>query len=375
MSSNIYEVTTMENTMSIGVDLHKPQFTVCFMKPDGRCKTEVYFFKDDGIMKFRKELAKQKCAGWMLTLAVETTGNSEYFVSEIEDMVDEAKTLNTLRVKPLIKNHKKTDKHDAKAIAFLLGKGIFTKEFCVHIPSHDAKEMRVLLKTRNNLKRVKTATINQIHGVMLGIGVETKKRFLSSKKGRQELRESYHEHQSLVNLLLDQIDAFDAQLQEVDAAIAELTKEREADMEILQSIPGVGVLIASTLTASIDTITRFEDPSKLTSYFGLVPFVNNSSDEVRHGRITKNGPASVRTALVQAALSMTRRKDMQEHPLVKHYRYLKKHKCAGKAIIALARKIAKIAWVLLTRRETFDIERRYQRQIENANRKKVCCGY
>ncbi len=355
--------------MSIGVDLHKPQFTPCFMKPNGSSKTDVVYFKDGGLQVFRRKLAYYKRNGWKILLAVETTGNSEYFVSQIEDLVDEVRVLNTLKTKPLIKSHKKTDENDARAIAFLLSKGIFTDEYCVHIPSQNAKEMRVLLKTRRNLKRAKTATTNQIHGVMLGLGIETKKRFLASKKGRVRLREFEHKHQKVVNVLLDQIDAFDVQLKQVEATLAELAQEREAEMEIVKSIPGVGDTIATTLVASIDTVERFADPSKLTAHFGLVPFVNNSSDEVRHGRITKNGPAYVRTALVQAALAMVLRKDMQDHPLVKHYRYMQSKKCSGVAIIALARKIAKITWVLLKRREMFDVNRRYRQQMANANRK------
>jgi len=97
------------------------------------------------------------------------------------------------------------------------------------------------------------------------------------------------------------------------------------------------------------------DSKSLTAYAGMVPYVNNSGDEIRHGSITKTGPVYMRTALVQAVLGMLKTKEMQSHPLVRNYYKMKETKCTGKAIIATARKLLCIIWTLLDRNETFNV--------------------
>lgn len=123
---------------------------------------------------------------------------------------------------------------------------------------------------------------------------------------------------------------------------------------IVTSIPGIGEVISASIIAGIDNIERFVDSKSLCAYVGLVPYVNNSGEEVRHGKITKTGPGYMRTALVQAVLAMLRSKKMKNHPLVLNYYKMKESKCSGKAIIATARKLISIIWTLLKRNETFD---------------------
>lgn len=357
--------------MSIGTDLHKPQVTACFLKDENTSKTDVFFFRDGGIQRLQRRLAKYRKDGWHLSLAVETTGNSEYFVTQIQDFVDEVKILNTVKTHALIKSHKKTDENDARAIALLLSKGIFTDEYCVRTPSASAKEMRVLIKTRQCLVRAKTAIINQIHGILLSTGEETKKRFLTSQIGRDRLRTMEHPRSQTLNVLVDQIENLSEQIVTIKEALSAVAVSRKEDIEIVQSIPGVGESIATSLVAAIDDVNRFATPDKLTANFGLVPCVKNSSDKVWHGATTKIGPAYARTALVQAVLAMLRCKDMEEHPLVKHYYHLKERKGSGKAIIATARKLAKITWILLKRREMFDASLRYKKVIHHANQRNL----
>jgi len=338
----------------IGVDLHKHQITVCFLSNDGTERIEIYYFSENGINSFIEQLKLLKDCGYELELAVETTGNSEYFYNQIKSYVDKAIVLNTLKLKPIMKSYKKTDKNDCRIIAFFLSKNMM-EGYSVNMPSEEAKSLRRLLKARYILMKARIGIKNQIHGILLGYGEETKKRFLTSKKGREKLRKMNYAEQSILNILIDNIDNLDKQIIEVENEIEEKVKSRKREDEIIQSLPGFGKIISASIIAGIDNIDRFEIPKSLTAYVGLVPFVNNSGDKVIHGKITKTGPAYMRTALVQAVLAMLRTKEMRNHPLVLNYYKMKETKCSGKAIIATARKLLNIIWHLLKRNETFDI--------------------
>ena len=346
----------------IGVDLHKHQITVCYLSNDGAERIEVYFFSENGINSFIKELELLKSCDYILELAVETTGNSEYFYNQIKSYVDKIIVLNTLKLKPIMKSYKKTDKNDCRIIAFFLSKDML-EGYTVNMPSEEAKTLRRLLKSRHILMKARIGIKNQIHGILLGYGEETKKRFLTSKKGRNALRNMNYPDQNILNILIDNIDTLDKQIIEIENEIEDKVKSRSREDEIIQSLPGFGKIISASIIAGIDNIERFDESKSLTSYVGLVPYINNSGDEIRHGKITKTGPAYMRTALVQAVLAMLRSKEMKDHPLVLNYYKMKENKCAGKAIIATARKLLSIIWTLLKRNETFDINYYYNSKV------------
>lgn len=337
----------------IGVDLHKSQITVCYLNEEGKERIEVYYFSKNGIERFVIELKLLKEKGYELRLAVETTGNTEYFYNQVKAFVDEIIILNTLKIKPLMKSYKKTDKNDCRTISFFLSKGMLGG-YEVSIPSEEIKELRRLLKTRSILMKARVGIKNQIHGILLGNGEETKKKFLTSQKGRDKLRGMSYPEQKTLNILIDNIENLTRQIEEVESRIEEKVKTREREKEIISSIPGIGKVIATAIIAGIDDVNRFADPKSLCSYCGLVPFVNNSGEEIKHGRITKTGPSYVRTALVQGALAMLKCKEMKHHQLVENYYKIKNAKCSGKAIVATARKILSIIWTLLKKNETFD---------------------
>lgn len=344
----------MKRLWYIGVDLHKPQFTICVQDVSGKETSKVFYFKEDGMKQFKEFLTAAKNDGIKVYIAVETTGNSEYFYNETKDLVTETIMLNTLKTKQLIKSHKKTDKNDARAIATLLRKDIFTDEYRVHAPSQTAKDMRRLLKARGKLKGALVSMKNQIHGILLSEGEETKKRFLTSKKGRNTLRAGNYKSQSVLTRLIDIIETLLEQVAEIETQINELALKRRDDFERIKTIPGCGDVVASSILAAVDDVSRFRNAEAFSAYFGLVPFVNNSSEEVRHGRITKTGPGYARVALVQGILAMVRADREGTNPLVREYYRRKEAKGSGKAIIACAHKLAKIIYAMLKNETDFN---------------------
>ena len=132
----------------------------------------------------------------------------------------------------------------------------------------------------------------------------------------------------------------------------ELAREAlaDADAKRLMTIPGVDMVVAVGLTAAIGPIGRFKGPDQLVAYFGLNPSVRQSGDgRPQHGRITKQGRTHARTMLVEAAWQAVR----APGPLRAFYQRIASRRGNHVAAVAVARKLAVIAWHMLTRGEDY----------------------
>jgi len=116
------------------------------------------------------------------------------------------------------------------------------------------------------------------------------------------------------------------------------------------TVPGVNVICAATFLAAIGDIRRFHSARALVAYLGLDPRVRQSGSEpAKGGRISKRGSASARWVLVEAAWSVVQ----QPGPLHAFYQRLRARRGHGKAIVAVARKLAALFWCLLSRGEDY----------------------
>jgi transposase len=92
----------------VGIDLHKNCFTVCYLSQGGKRELREYKVSGTGIEAFRGTLKKSD------EVAVESTGNTGYFVGEIRDLVKVVKVINPSQFKIISSSIKKTDEHDAE---------------------------------------------------------------------------------------------------------------------------------------------------------------------------------------------------------------------------------------------------------------------
>ena len=121
------------------------------------------------------------------------------------------------------------------------------------------------------------------------------------------------------------------------------------DARRLMTVPGVNVICAATVLAAVGDIRRFRTSSALVGYLGLDPRVRQSGTEpAKSGRISKRGSSSARWVLVEAAWSVVQ----QPGPLRAFYQRVRARRGHGKAIVAVARKLAVLFWCLLRRGET-----------------------
>jgi len=344
--------------MSIGVDLHKTQFTVCCLSEDrGIQESGIYPTTDHGYRTFIMKVSRWKEEGYEVTAAVESTGNTRYFRNRLLRGGIEVKIVNTLKFKVVNESVKKTDKHDSRTLAEFLEKDMLPESI---LCSQESEDIRRILKSRSVLVKALVSLKNQVHGLLLGYGIESRRGQLQSKKERQRILTGLEDHRSYGNTaqavkpLLGTIDQIASEVKELERVLSDLVSEDEA-VALLQTIPGVGLITGATIRAYTDDINRYESAKKYAAHAGLVPWVQNSNKTIRHGHITKRGPVELRTAFVQMVMGMLRLQNKTGgYWLMCKYRTMKENKGTGKSIIATARKMSTIVYAILKKREPFD---------------------
>lgn len=154
--------------LCVGVDLHKTQFTVCAIDEDGvAVHEEEYPTNRSGYARFSRRMHIEERKGYLIELAVESTGNARFFKNRMEAEGFAVKVVNTNKFKVITMSTSKTDKHDAYTLAYYLWKEMLPE---AHLCSQTSEELRRILKTRSILVQSCVKIKNQIHGMMLGYG-------------------------------------------------------------------------------------------------------------------------------------------------------------------------------------------------------------
>lgn len=245
---------------------------------------------------------------------------------------------------------RKTDKDDALKLARMAA---MNELKAVHMPSEAHREFRSLVKYRKTLDQRVTKMKNTIRAwfVNHGLSIDSGEKAWNTGRARidsfrKPLAQCAPDElwKAELDLELTQLDSVTAQLELVVKKLESIGKS-DPRIQRVMTIPGVGPRTAEILVACIDDPHRFEDGRQVSAYFGLVPRQYQSGQTDRNGRITKRGNPLARTILVECAWS-----SLRYNPWAKavYERISGKQKTRKKkAAVALARKIAVIAWALL----------------------------
>jgi transposase len=317
----------------IGVDLHSNQLTVCYLTKSGPETHRTFSLKD--LAEFQKSLRRND------RLAVEATTNTRWFVGQVKERVAAVVIVNPNQFEVIRKSVKKTDRHDARALALFLSKGMLPE---ARLKDERAAEINSLAATRDKLVKLRTTLINKLHALHRGRGIESRKSQFLSAKGLQGVlaREWSETARVEVEVIVSQIGSLNGGIKRLEVQM-EASGAQMRGQKNLVSIQGIGAKAAAILLAVIGEVEDFDSEAKLASYFGIVPRVSNSNETVQHGRITKRGSKLGRTTLVQCTLVAKK-----YSPYLKQfYEKIKGKKGSGKAIIATARKLLGIIyWTL-----------------------------
>ncbi len=151
----------------LGVDLHTNSFTVCRRTKQG--KEAINEYSIVRIDRFLKTLRKDDL------LAVEATGNTLWFSEQVADRVKKVVVVNPYQFEVVRKSVKKTDKNDAKTLAYFLSKDMLPES---RMKTKENAQLHSLAVTRDKLVKQRTALINKIHNVLNSYGLKCKKESL-----------------------------------------------------------------------------------------------------------------------------------------------------------------------------------------------------
>ena len=150
-----------------------------------------------------------------------------------------------------------------------------------------------------------------------------------------------------------------SQLENLAAAIRNIERQlfvwhrQNAASQRLETIPGVGIITATALAASVPDPSVFKSGRQFAAWLGLVPRQNSSGGKDRLGRVSKMGNGYLRRLLVVGATSVTRRADTNQTRTGAWVRSLLERKPHRLVTVAIANKTARTAWALLAKEETY----------------------
>jgi transposase len=282
-------------------------------------------------------------------VVVEATGNAAAVVEVISPHVGRVVVANPRQVRMIAHARIKTDVIDATVLARLYASN-FLPEAWLADPKTLALRRQVTRREQIVRQRVRLKSIAQsiLHAHLLP---QCPHADLFGVRGRAWLtaQDLPADERAAVERHMREYDRLGEDLRVVER---ELAREALADANVkrLMTIPGVDMVVAVGLAAAIGPISRFKGPDQLVAYFGLNPSVRQSGDgRPRHGRIAKQGRTHARTMLVEAAWQAVR----GPGPLRAFYQRIAGRRGKHVAAVAVGRKLAVIAWHMLTRGEDY----------------------
>ena len=312
----------------LGIDLHTNSFTCCYLHADGHETIRTWPLQGGGLEQFIHGVHAGD------EVALEATGNAAYFCKTVEPHVSRVVVIAPWQFEVIRRSVKKTDKHDARAIALFLSKDMLPE---ARIKSDAHVQLASLITTRDQLVKLRVSLLGKVHGMFVRHGLKIKREVLTSQAGftREVAGHAWNPLERV------ELAVIDDQMQSLHRNIKRLEKEIAAFAKTLPgydnliSIKGIGPLSVAVMLTHIGAIDDFKNTGKLAAYFGIVPRVSQSNETSNSGHITKRGNKLARTTLVQCTLIAIR-----YSPYLRgFYESLKTRRGTGKAIIATARKL------------------------------------
>lgn len=236
----------------------------------------------------------------------------------------------------------KNDRRDSLMLARLLRAGIIEPVYLAEKPVRHLNEM---LRHRMRLVRDATRLKNRICNILAKMNVGAPGRSLWAPKGFAFLEKLALEEPNprILRTYLIQLESLDEQIKQLTQELEQAAKEND-QVALLMTAPAVGPIVGLTFIAEVGEIRRFPTYRHLSSYLGLIPALDASGGKKRLGRITKEGPAYLRSLLVEAAHVIGRCKKGHLHSF---YWRMVIRKGRKKAAVATAHKLAKLLYFML----------------------------
>ena len=323
----------------VGLDVHLKYITVCVLNDNGKVHQRCTLDSIGEVVALLSGLPGP------CQVCYEASTGYGFVFDALSPVVQQIAVAHPGLLRLIYRSKQKNDRADALKLAKLLYIGEVPS---VHVPSSDTRAWRELITFRRKLVEKRTRAKNGIRGLLRSLGIQAPPAAkLWTRKGikwlaGQSLDNSMHALKR--DLLIDEIESLTEKLRRVEKEL-ERYAEKSVAVQLLRTIPGVGIRTAEAAAAFIDDPNRFPDSKRLGAYFGLVPMQDQSGNKNRLGHITREGSATVRHLLTEAVWQSVRRS-----PTVKAYleRVMRDDPDRRKiAVVATAHYLIRVMWSML----------------------------
>lgn len=325
----------MDNTNVIGMDISKQLFELCWVES----KKDVA----------RKRLNRGQVLGYFRgieskVVVLEAGGGAHYWGRKLKEMGHEVKLIAPQFVKPFVRSNK-NDRADAQAI--LVAATAPGMRF-VSVKSVAQQELQHLHRVRSRMIKNRTAANNELRGMLLeyGIVVTRGTRSLSAIPQLLDSQEITSFGKALILKVLQDVRIADEELKKLDRDLEAIAKAHPVS-RMLQTIPGVGPIIATAIVASVSDPSQYKNGRQFSASLGLVPRHVGTGGANRTLGISKRGDCYIRKQLIHGARSLMYRAHKKTDKLSCWVTNLKQKRGWNRAAVAMAKKNARIIWAVL----------------------------
>ena len=330
---------------TIGLDIAKSVF-------------HLYAVNQMGKYVIKKQLKRPQLLQYIARLepcliAMEACGGANYWAREIKALGHEVKLIAPQYVKPYVKGNK-NDYNDAEAIAEAAQRP--TMRF-VPIKSVEQQDIQNLHRQRERIKKARTALVNQVRGLLAEYGIVINKGVAAVRKGLPELLEDAENGLTMRSRELS-ADLFE-ELRLLDERFKQSEKQIEASnrgnevCQRLDEILGIGPITASATYAAAGDGKDFVNGRHFSAWIGLVPGQHSTGGKPTLLGISKRGNVYLRTLFIHGARAVLRHSANKTDRFSLWAQALLERRGHNKACVAVANKMARMAWVIMARGENY----------------------
>lgn len=323
------------NATTYGLDIAKRMFQLYWVETESGEIHNRKFCRQELL-----EFFAQQEAG---LIALEACGSAHWWRRKLMALGHEVKLIHAKFARPFVQGNK-TDAADAKAIWTAVRQpGMST----VAGKTEEQQAMLALHRIRLSLVKFRTMQVNQLRGLLYEFGITLKG---GRQAGLAEMKQRMAElEQTVPGMLFDAIgdqlarlEGVESDLRNIETRIKSWQKQQEACRKIAE-IPGVGMLTATALVATMGEANCFRSGREFAAFVGLVPRQSGTGGKVRLLGISKRGDTYLRTLLIHGARTvMFKAKDKGAWG-----ESLLQRRPTNVAIVAMANKMARMAWAIL----------------------------
>jgi transposase len=340
----------MTKITTVGLDLAKSVF-------------QVHAADNEGMPVVRKKLRRGQVHEFFAGLSpcligLEACASAHYWARELQGLGHEVRLIPPQYVKPFVKTNK-NDAADAEAICEALVRP--TMRFAA-VKSAEQQSVLMLHRARELLVRQRTMLINALGGHCGEFGLVVAQG-ASKVTALIEMIEDPEDEdlpalaRAALGSLVEQLRMTQIQILGLEKKLKAWHRTNEASRR-LETIPGVGVITATALVATIGDASQFHSGRQLAAWLGLVPRQRSSGGKERLGRISKRGDGYIRRLLVHGARADLRWSKHRKERRSIWQESLLARRPTNVVLVAMANKTARVVWAMLSRGETFRTEDR-----------------